>query len=104
MNEQARFPGSSPISTKRTMPKAESGISALASLLDGSTAGELIPELATRGLHRSAPQHTNHLAAVPHQSEARLPADLLWVRSRRCAGAVVGGWQHRLLAPLRREA
>jgi hypothetical protein len=32
------------------MAQADSGASSLASLLDGSTAEELIPELATRGL------------------------------------------------------
>jgi hypothetical protein len=32
------------------MPKADSGATALAALLDGSTAGELIPELARHGL------------------------------------------------------
>ncbi len=31
------------------------------------------------------------LAPSPHQSEARLLADLFWIRSRRCAGAVVLG-------------
>jgi hypothetical protein len=34
------------------MPKADYGVSALASLLDGSTAGELIPELARHGLQQ----------------------------------------------------
>ncbi len=34
------------------MPKSDSGASALASLLDGSTAGELIPELARHGLQQ----------------------------------------------------
>ena len=34
------------------MPKADSGASALASLLDGSTAGDLIPELARHGLQQ----------------------------------------------------
>jgi len=34
------------------MPKADSGASALASLLDGSTAEELIPELARHGLQQ----------------------------------------------------
>ena len=34
------------------MPKAVSDASALASLLDGSTAGELIPELARHGLQQ----------------------------------------------------
>jgi transposase-like protein len=34
------------------MPKGDSGASALASLLDGSTAGELIPELVRRGLQQ----------------------------------------------------
>ena len=34
------------------MPKLDSGASALASLLDGSTAGELIPELARHGLQQ----------------------------------------------------
>jgi putative transposase len=32
------------------MPKLDSGASALATLLDGSTAGEVIPELVRRGL------------------------------------------------------
>ncbi|MFN9636411.1 MAG: hypothetical protein ACK55D_06850 [Synechococcaceae cyanobacterium] len=34
------------------MPKTDSGASALASLPDGSTAGELIPELARHGLQQ----------------------------------------------------
>jgi putative transposase len=34
------------------MPKADSGAFALASLLDDSTAGELIPELARHGLQQ----------------------------------------------------
>ncbi len=34
------------------MPKMDSGTSALAPLLDGSTAGELIPELVRHGLHQ----------------------------------------------------
>jgi putative transposase len=34
------------------MPKTDSGASALASLLDGSTAGELIPELSRYGLQQ----------------------------------------------------
>ena len=34
------------------MHKSDSGASALASLLDGSTAGELIPELASHGLRQ----------------------------------------------------
>jgi putative transposase len=34
------------------MPKANSGASALASLLDGSSAGELIPEMVRNGLQQ----------------------------------------------------
>ncbi len=34
------------------MPKTDSGASALAALLDGSTAGELIPELVRHGLQQ----------------------------------------------------
>jgi hypothetical protein len=34
------------------MPKTNSGASALVSVLDGSTAGELIPELARNGLQQ----------------------------------------------------
>ena len=34
------------------MPKANSGASALAPLLDGSTAGELIPEIVRHGLQQ----------------------------------------------------
>jgi putative transposase len=49
---QARFPGLSPSSTRRTVPKADSGASSLASLLDGSTGGELIPEMARHGLQQ----------------------------------------------------
>jgi hypothetical protein len=41
---------------------------------------------------------TYRLAPSPHQSEARLPADLLWVRSRRCAGPVVWGGMAPALA------
>ena len=49
---QARFPGLSPTSTRRTMPKTHAAPPALASLLDSSTAGELIPELARYGLQQ----------------------------------------------------
>ena len=49
---QARFPGLRPTSTRRTTSKADAGASALASLLAGSSAGELIPELATRSLQQ----------------------------------------------------
>ena len=49
---QASDPGLSPNSTRRTVPKIDSGASALASLLDGSTAGELIPELVRHGLQQ----------------------------------------------------
>ncbi len=109
----------------------------MAPLPDGSTAGELIPELVRHGLQKLielevaavlgaytqegteehlrtpndysprtlttrvedgdegptslGPPTLHRLAPSPHQSEARLPADLLWVRSRRCAGAVVWG-------------
>jgi hypothetical protein len=34
------------------MPKFDSGASSLASLLDGSSAGELIPELARHGVQQ----------------------------------------------------
>jgi putative transposase len=34
------------------MPKTDSGASALAPLLDGSTAGELIPEIVRHGLQQ----------------------------------------------------
>ena len=34
------------------MPKTDSGASALAPLLDGSSAGELIPELVRQGLQQ----------------------------------------------------
>ena len=49
---QARDPGLSPTSTRRTVPKMDSGASALAPILDGSTAGELIPELVRHGLQQ----------------------------------------------------
>ena len=39
-------------STRRTIPKKDSGASGLASLLDCSTAGELIPELARHSLQQ----------------------------------------------------
>ena len=52
MGGQARDPGLSPTSTRRTVPKMDSGASALAPLLDGSTAGELIPELVRHGLQQ----------------------------------------------------
>ena len=52
--EQARDPGLSPTSTRRTVLKMDSGASALAPLLDGSTAGELIPELVRHGLQASS--------------------------------------------------
>ena len=57
---QARCPGSSTTSTRGTTPKADSGASALASLLDRSnTSGKLIPELARHGL-----QHLIELAVA----------------------------------------
>jgi len=37
------------------MPKLDFGASSLASLLDGSSAGELIPELARHGLQQQRP-------------------------------------------------
>ena len=49
---QARDPGLRTTSTRRTMPKTASGASALAPLLDGSTAGELIPETVRHGLQQ----------------------------------------------------
>jgi putative transposase len=49
---QARFPGSRTTSTRRTKPKHHCAAPELASLLDGSTAGELIPELARHGLQQ----------------------------------------------------
>ena len=49
---QARDPGLSTTSTRRTVPKMDSGASALAPLLDGSTAVELIPELVRHGLQQ----------------------------------------------------
>jgi len=50
--EQARDPGLSPTSTRRTMPKLACGASALTPILDGSTAGELIPKLVRHGLQQ----------------------------------------------------
>ncbi len=47
---QARFPDSSTTSTRRTMPKPNWAAPQLASLLDGRSPGELIPELAHHGL------------------------------------------------------
>ena len=41
-----------PPQTRRTMPTTNSGASALAPLLDDSTAGELIPELVRHGLQK----------------------------------------------------
>jgi len=41
-----------PPQTRRTKPKTDSGASALAPLLDGSTAGELIPEMVRHGLQQ----------------------------------------------------
>ena len=52
MGRRSRFPGLSPTSTRQTMPKTHCAAPELASLLDGSSAGELIPELATRGLQQ----------------------------------------------------
>jgi hypothetical protein len=49
---QARFPGLRTTSTRQTMPKSHWAAPELASLLDGSSAGELIPELARRGLQQ----------------------------------------------------
>jgi putative transposase len=55
------------------MPKADSGTSALASLLDGSTAGELIPEQARHGLQQLIELEVAAvLGADPHErSEER---------------------------------
>lgn len=47
---QARDPGLRTTSTRRNMPSKQSDASALAPLLDGSTAGELIPEIVRHGL------------------------------------------------------
>ena len=47
---QAHFPGSRTTSKKRTMPKLDSGVSSLASLLDDRSTGELFPELVRYGL------------------------------------------------------
>ena len=52
MGGQAREPVLRTTSTRRTVPKIDSGASALAPLLDGSTAGELIPELVRHGLQQ----------------------------------------------------
>ena len=58
------------------MPKADSGASALASLLDGSTAGELIPELARHGLQQLIELEgrrmfsLDSMAAIPPSAEA----------------------------------
>ena len=41
-----------PPQTRRTMPTTNIGASALAPLLDGSSAGELIPELVRHGLQQ----------------------------------------------------
>jgi hypothetical protein len=49
---QARFPGLRTTSTRQTMPKTHCAAPELASLLDGSSAGELIPELARHGLQQ----------------------------------------------------
>ena len=49
---QARFPGLSPTATRRTIPKSHCPATEQASLLDGSSAGELIPELARHGLQQ----------------------------------------------------
>ena len=47
-----RFPGSSRPSTRRTMPNPHPAAVDLASLLDGSGVGELIPEIIRDGLQR----------------------------------------------------
>jgi hypothetical protein len=49
---QARDPGLKTTSTRRIMPKTDSGDSTLAPLLYGSIAGELIPELVRHGLQQ----------------------------------------------------
>jgi len=49
---QARFPGLRTTSTRRTTPKHPVAAPELAALLDGSSAGELIPELACYGLQQ----------------------------------------------------
>jgi len=49
---QARDPGLRTTSTTRTIPITDSGASALAPLLDGSSTGELIPELVRHGLQQ----------------------------------------------------
>ena len=47
---QPRFRGLRTTSNRRTMPTKQSDSSALAALLDGSTAGELTPEIVRHGL------------------------------------------------------
>ena len=49
---QARSPGLRNTSTTQTMPKTYSAAADLAPLLDGSNAGELIPELARYSLQQ----------------------------------------------------
>ncbi len=49
---QVRFPGSRTTSTRRTLPNPPTAAVDLASLRDGSSAGELIPKLARLGLQR----------------------------------------------------
>jgi hypothetical protein len=49
---QARFSGLTTSSTRQTTPKSHSAASELAPLLDGSTAGELIPQIVRHGLQQ----------------------------------------------------
>lgn len=50
--EQTRFPGPRTTSTRRTLPKTHAAAPEMASSLDGSSGGELISELARRGLQQ----------------------------------------------------
>jgi transposase-like protein len=49
---QAGFPGSSTTSSRRATLKRHAAATELGELLDGSTSGELIPELVRRGLQQ----------------------------------------------------
>ena len=75
-------------STIRTLPKSVSSAYALASLLDGSTAGKLIPELATRDQQRRIELEVYVLLWIDKHDEACRRARRYICHGKRISGSV----------------
>lgn len=79
------------------MPQANSGTCALASLIDGSTAGELIPELATRGLQQQIELEVAALLGDEHHDRTEERLGLLNGYRARMLTTRVGDGDHGVL-------